>query len=193
MKGSDRMEDREIIELFNCRSETAVKAASEKFGRLCRKIIFNILKNKEDCEECENDTYMKLWNTIPPQQPKRLTAYIARIAKNTALSKYRDQHREKRGGNEIDLVFDELSELTPSSHSTEALTENREAVQAVNEFLGQLPKEKRVIFVRRYWYCHSIKDIAESLNITPSNASAILSRTKSALKDFMKERGFYYE
>ena len=136
---------------------------------------------------------MKLWNTIPPQQPKRLTAYIARIAKNTALSKYRDQHREKRGGNEIDLVFDELSELTPSSHSTEALTENREAVQAVNEFLGQLPKEKRVIFVRRYWYCHSIKDIAESLNITPSNASAILSRTKSALKDFMKERGFYYE
>lgn len=189
MKGSEQMEDSEIIELFNRRSETAVKAASEKFGGMCRKIIFGILKNKEDCEECENDIYMKLWSTIPPKQPKVLIAYIARIAKNAALSKYRDLHREKRGGSEIDLIFDELSDIVPTPYTTQESVENKETVRFVNEFLKQLPAEKRIIFVRRYWFCHSVKEIARDFNLTPSNVSAILSRTKTALKDYLKERG----
>lgn len=184
------MDDSEIIELFNRRSETAVKAASEKFGALCRKIIYNILKNKEDCEECENDTYMKLWTTIPPKQPQILTAYIARIAKNTALSKYRAKHREKRGGSELDLIFEELSDIVPAPHTTQESVEAKETVELVNEFLKQLPREKRIIFVRRYWFCHGVKEIAKDVNLTPSNVSAILSRTKAALKDYLKERGY---
>lgn len=187
------MEDREIIALFNSRSDNAVKAASEKFGRLCKKIIFNILNNKEDCEECENDTYMKLWNTIPPQQPQSLTAYIARIAKTTALNKYRDNHRQKRGGTEANLVFDELEEFTPSGLNVQRQAEGKEAVEAVNAFLEQLPKEKRIIFVRRYWFCHSVKDIAADFNLTETNTSVILNRTKAALKAYLQERGLYNE
>ncbi|MCM1488184.1 MAG: RNA polymerase sigma factor [Firmicutes bacterium] len=187
------MEDKELIDLFNSRSEQAVQAAKDKFGCLCKKIILNIVKNMEDCEECENDTYLKLWNTIPPQQPQSLTAYISRIAKNTALSKYRSNHRQKRGSGEIDLVFEELEELTPSSRNIQAETEDRETVKAVNEFLEQLPKDRRIIFVRRYWFCHSVKDIAEDTELTGSNVSAILSRTKTALKDYLKERGLYGE
>lgn len=187
------MEDREITELFNSRSEEAIKTAKEKFGRLCKKIIFGILKNEEDCEECENDTYMKLWNTIPPQQPKSLTAYIARIAKTTAINKYRADHREKRGGGEIDLVFDELADIVPSKDNVQGMAESKETAAAINEFLEQLPKEKRIIFVRRYWFCSSVKDIAYDLKLTESNISVILSRTKSALKDFLKERGLYDE
>lgn len=187
------MEDFEIIELFNRRSESAVKAASEKFGSLCRKIIYSILKNKEDCEECENDIYMKLWDTIPPQQPKLLSAYIARIAKNLAISKYRYSHRQKRGSGEIDLVFEELSDFAPSPHTPEKTAESRETVEAVNEFLRRLPEEKRIIFIRRYCCCSSVKDIAKDMNLTESNAFSILSRTKSALKDYLKERGLYNE
>lgn len=187
------MEDFEIIELFNRRSESAVKAASEKFGSLCRKIIYSILKNKEDCEECENDTYMKLWDTIPPQQPMLLSAYIAKIAKNLAITKYRYSHRQKRGSGEIDLVFEELSDFAPSPHTPEKTAESRETVEAVNEFLRRLPEEKRVIFIRRYWCCSSVKDIAKDMNLTESNAFSILSRTKAALKEYLKERGLYNE
>lgn len=107
------MEDNEILRLFNERDEEALRAVAEKFGRLCGSIARNILHNSEDVEECLNDTYLKAWESIPPAKPRVLSAYLAKIAKNISLNRYKSDHREKRGGGDTELVFDELAELEP--------------------------------------------------------------------------------
>lgn len=183
------MEDNEIIELFNRRSQNAIKAAAEKFGGICQRIALNILKNNQDAEECVNDTYMKLWDTIPPACPKALSAYAAKIARNTAISKYRKNHSEKRGSGNADLILDELEGLIVSPQSVEGQVERAELLAAINAFLSEQPKDKRIIFVRRYWYCESAAEIAEGTGLSRTNITTILSRQRTALKKYLEERG----
>lgn len=183
------MEDNEIIDLFNSRSQSAVEEASKKFGGLCGKIISNILSSKEDCEECVNDTYMKLWDSIPPAKPNSLSAYIAKIARNSALSKYRENHRQKRGNDNVNLVLDELENLITSGSTVEQQAERAELLSAVNGFLSEQPKDRRIIFVQRYWYCYATAEIAERNGMSQTNITTILSRMRTALKKYLEERG----
>ncbi|MCM1165276.1 MAG: sigma-70 family RNA polymerase sigma factor [Lachnospiraceae bacterium] len=185
------MEDNEILRLFNERDEDALRAVSEKFGRLCGSIARNILHNSEDVEECLNDTYLKAWESIPPAKPKALAAYLAKIAKNISLNRYKSYHREKRGGGEAPLVFEELAELEPFAEgSVEGTAERKELLAEINRFLGKLPEHKRVMFVRRYWYCESVSELARFFGMTDNNVSATLSRTRAELKKHLKKRGY---
>ena len=146
------MEDERIIDLYWQRSQEAISRTDEKYGRLCTKISLNILSNAQDAEECVSDTYMALWNSIPPQRPTCFQAFAAAIVRNLSLMKLREQYARKRGGGEFDLVLDELKDTIASGDSVEAECERKEFAAAVNQFLCTLSADDRNIFVCRYWF-----------------------------------------
>lgn len=182
--------DNEIISLFNARNERALSAVSEKYGINCSRIAKNILKNDQDAEECVNDTYLKVWESIPPEQPDSLCAYVAKVTRNSAIDRYRSEHSEKRGGGEIPLILDELAECVSDNSSVELTAERHELLSAINEYLETLPSEKRIAFVSRYTLCESVKSIAQRLGITQNNVSVNLGRTRKGLIDHLKRKGF---
>lgn len=184
------MDDREIIELFNARSEDAVRAVSDKYGGLCAAVSRNILQNNQAVEECVNDTFLKAWESIPPAKPKNLAAYLARIAKNISINRWKNDRREKRGGG-VEQVFEELEGFAAGGSSVEDDTERRAVIAEINLFLNGLPTSKRTMFVRRYWFCDGISELAALYGMSENNVSAILSRTRAELKKYLKKRGYY--
>ena len=183
--------DREIIGLFNERNERAIAVMSEKYGGNCSRIAKNILKNDQDAEECVNDTYMKVWESIPPEQPESLCAYVAKVTRNSAIDRYRSERSEKRGGGEIPVILDELAEcISDNKNNVELTAERHELLGAINEFLETLPSERRIAFVSRYCLCESVKSIAQRLGITQNNVSVNLGRTRKSLMGYLKGRGF---
>jgi len=183
------MDDRRIIELYNERSEAAISETADKYGKYCHYVAYNILFNEQDSEECVNDTWFRAWNTIPPQQPNRLSTFLGKITRNLALDKYKYYNREKRGGGQTALVLDELNECLPASESTEQTVNGRLLIEVLNDFLRSLPAEKRQMFVRRYWYLSSISEIAKDYDISESNTKVILLRIRSKLKKVLEKEG----
>lgn len=184
------IEDRELIDLFERRDQQVIQAVSQKYGALCISVAKNILGDSRDAEECLNEALWKAWDSIPPNKPKLLSAFLAKITKNIAINKYRAMHREKRGNGEIGLVWEETEDFIFDNRSVEEDAERREILSAINGFLKNLPSKKRKIFVRRYWYCDSISKIAADYGITENNVSVTLNRTREALKKHLQKRGF---
>ena len=183
-------DDSEIIQRFFERDESALSAVSGKYGSYCSAIARNILGNEQQIEECVNDTLMRLWETIPPDKPNYLPAFIGKIARNIALNAVRAANALKRGGGEIDAVLDEIGELVSNAESVEEAAERHELMAAVNDFLGTLPENKQMVFVLRYWHCESISEIAACVGMTQSNVSNVLKRERKKLLDYLKKRGF---
>lgn len=183
------MDDRQIIALFNERSEAALSETAKKYGRYCCTIAYNILYNEEDSEECVNDTWLRAWEAIPPQCPERLSAFLGKITRNLALNRYKHNTREKRGGGQIILVLEELTECIPGTGSTEEAVEEALLVEVLNGFLAELPTDKRKIFLRRYWYLSSVKEIAEDFGLSESNVKMTLHRLRSKLKSVLEKEG----
>lgn len=184
------MEDREIIQLFWERDELAVREAFRKFGSYCGSIARGILKNREDSEDCVNETLMRAWESIPPQKPPSLCAYLGRITKNIALDRIKHSAREKRGGGELTSVFEELAEIIPSAVDVESTAESKEMMSAISRFLRRLPAMNRQAFVLRYWYCRGVPDIAAELGIKEDYTYVILGRVRSKLRDYLKKEGY---
>lgn len=184
------MKDQLIIELFFERSEQAIKELSKKYGRLCRTVSYNILGNEEDVEECVNDTYLAAWDTIPPQRPNPLQAYICKIARNLSLKKYQSNSAQKRN-HAYDVVLEEVAGCLVSRENVEEEILVKELSLYLNEFLETLKKKERVIFVQRYWYCTSISEIAKKMNMSTNQVTVGLHRTREKLKKYLerKERG----
>ena len=157
------MEDSKIINLFFERSEQAIRELDCKYGGVVRKTAANILDDRQDVEECVNDTYLKVWNSIPPKAPDPLAPYVCRISRNLAINRYHANHAGKRGTN-YGLVLDEMEECIPSGVSVETELEAKELSAAINRFLSTLPPEDRFLFVRRYWYADSVTDLAAVTN-----------------------------
>ncbi len=183
------MDDRQIIELYNERSEAAISETADKYGRYCHYIAYNILYNDQDSEECVNDTYFKAWNTIPPQQPKKLSTYLGKITRNLALDRYKYYNREKRGAGQSSAFLEELSECVPASDNTEQSVTEKMLVESLNAFLESMPSEKRQILVRRYWYFSPISEIASDFSISESKVKSILHRVRNKLKLFLEKEG----
>ena len=182
------MNDNEIIELFFAHSESAIAEAQSKYGAYCRYIAHNILFDSQDAEECENDTYLKAWNSIPPHRPSSLSAFLGRIARNLALNKLKARNAQKRGQGECEMSLDELSEII----GTEDISiEENQLSALIDRFLGELPKEKRLVFVGRYWYFDSIKDIASKTGFSEGKIKMMLKRVKNELKEFLEKEGVY--
>ncbi|MCH5324551.1 MAG: sigma-70 family RNA polymerase sigma factor [Eubacterium sp.] len=182
------MDDGKIIDLFFERSEQAISQLSEKYGHICVRIAQNILKNREDAEECANDAYLGVWNTVPPRRPDPLISYLCRLVKNNALTKYHSNTAQKRN-TYYDTPITELEDCIPSPRTTEDSCDARELSRAINAFLRSLDIDSRVMFVRRYWYRDSVKDIAKRFNITPGNAAVRLSRIRGDMKEHLEKRG----
>ena len=186
------MDDSKIIELFYERSEQAIIELSKKYGSICRKAANNILNNKLDTEECVNDAFLVVWNTIPPQKPDRLLSYVCRIVRNLALKKYYENTAQRR--NSIyDIALDEISDCIPASFSVEDEIAAKEAAGLIDSFLESLDKQSRVMFVRRYWYADSIEELAELFHKSKHYVSVRLSRIRKALKQHLLEEGYPYE
>lgn len=183
------MKDSRIIQLFCKRSERAVTELNKKYNRYMNRISYNILSNPEDVEECVNDTCLKIWQSIPPTIPKSLKAYIGRIIRNLSLDRLRKSNTDKRGSGEIEVVFDELEEVIGGYNTVEDTVLTRELMKEINVFLGSLSKEKRVIFVARYFYAENVKNISLNLNISESKVKTTLHRLRADLKEYLKSRG----
>lgn len=182
------MDDRQIIELFQKRSAKAIEEITQKYQKLLCSVIRNIVGNEDDVRECENDTYLALWNSIPPNSPDSLLHYACRLAKNIAYNRYDYCNRKKRSAAlvALDELSDELSTL-----SLEEEWSNRQIGHAINCFLGEIDQENRVIFVRRYWYGQSEGEIAEALEISVNSVALRLLRTRKKLRAYLQKEGIY--
>lgn len=184
------MNDSEIVQLYWDRDQRAIAASAQKYGGYCISIAKNILKNQQDAEECVSDAYLNAWNAIPPQRPAILSAFLGKLTRNLAFNAYRRQLAKKRGGGEIVLVLEELSDFVSGADSVEQAMNRKALVKEINEFLDNLPRAKRDIFVCRYYYADSITAIARRFGLTQNNVSVTLNRTRSQLKKYLTERGF---
>ena len=183
------MEDKQIIEeLFN-RKEEALSQLDSKYGRLCFSLARNILGNHEDCEECVNDAYLGVWNSIPPNRPESLMAYLCRIVRNLSLKKYRYNTAEKRNS-QMDVAIEELSGILPSGEDVEGQVEAGELTKTLDSFLEQLKQLDRVVFMRRYYFSDPYDVIAADTGLTVKNVSVKLTRIRSRLKTYLAERGY---
>ena len=183
-----QLDDKQIIALFYERSEQAIAELDIKYGAAVRKTAANILRSKQDVDECANDTYLGAWNTIPPQKPDPLISYVCKIARNLATVRYHSNTAIKRNG-QYDLVLDELEECIPSTVNVETDYEARELSAAISRFLDTLPYEDRYCFVRRYWYADAVSDIAAQLGCNSHRISVRLFRTRERLYRYLKEEG----
>lgn len=184
------MNDQEIIELYWNRDERAIPETAQVYGAYCRAIAHNILFDAQDAEECVNDTWLHTWNAIPPNRPRVFSAFLGRIIRNLALNRYQRSRAQKRGGSELNLVYEELAECVSGRESVEQTMDARELTQALNDFLAAQSPKHRKLFVRRYWYAERVADIAKQTGMTENHVSVILHRQRAALRVFLAERGF---
>ncbi len=185
-----QLEDSEIIGLFLERSERAVEELDRKYGPAVKKTAANILRDRQDTEECVNDTYLGVWNSIPPHEPDPLVSFVCRIARNMAVSRLRKEKAARRNG-EFDLVLSEMEEFIPSRENVEADAEGRELLDAVERFLSTLDYDDRFIFVRRYWFADSVKEIAAMMRARENGVSVRLFRLREKLRISLKKEGLF--
>ena len=181
------MEDEKIIELFFERSEQGIKELDKKYGSACRKLSYSIVNDLQDAKECVNYAYLGAWNAIPPEKPNPLVSYILKIVRNISLKCFSHKHAEKRNSS-YTVAMSELQSCLSDSESVEGEIEARELAKIIEGFLDTLTVENRVIFMRRYWYADSYKDIAELVGMTEKNISVRLARIRNKMKEYLTER-----
>ena len=181
------MNDERIIELFFERSEQAIKALDEKYGRTCHKVSYNILNNRQDAEECVYDAYLGTWNAIPPAKPNPLLAFVCKIVRNISLKRYEQNTAAKRNSY-YDVAMEELGDCLAATTTTEEEIAEHELTEIIESFLDLLSKENRVIFLRRYWFSDTYADIAKQVGMTEKNVSVRLTRIRKELREYLIER-----
>ena len=182
------MNDEQIINLYWARDEKAITETDRSYGSLCRGLSQRILKNSEDAEECVNDSYLRLWQRLPPDRPDSLGGFLTRIVRNVSLDRLRQNDSLKRGGSAVTVSLDELEQVTGRS-DVESGVMAAELGAAVDRFLRTQSQEARSIFLRRYYYFDTRTEIAERYDISAAQVSVILSRTRKRLHKFLKEEG----
>lgn len=183
------VEDCKIVELFFNRSEDAIAELTNKYGELCNRVALHVLNDRLDAEECVNEAYLGVWSTVPPERPNPLRAYVCRIVRNIALKKYHANTAAKRNST-YDIALDELADCIPSASTTEDECDTAELTKAIDDFLGTLEREERVLFVRRYWYSDTVNELSARLGIKPHTCTVRLSRTREKLRKYLLKGGF---
>lgn len=184
------MDEKQIIALFFQRSEDAIAQAQAAYGPMCRNIALRLLGSEEDAQECLNDTWHSLWNAIPPERPKRLRAYIARITRNLAMKRLTGRNAQKRTAAMVS--FEELSQCIPDEKTVEMALEGKELARAIDAFLDTLTERERNLFLRRYWFFDSIKELSRSFHMSESNVKVTLYRIRNGLKDYLAKEADIY-
>ena len=184
------MEDARIVDLYWARSETAINETSIKYGKYCYTIAHNILSNAEDADESVNDTYLAAWNSMPPQRPSVLSSFLGKLTRRISIDKWRSRSAEKRGGGEIILALDELSNCVPSDEGVEQVVETAELGKAIDYFVMALPLMERRVFICRYWYLDPITSICQRFGFSQSKVKVMLHRTRNSLRNYLEKEGF---
>ena len=183
------MTDKDIITLFWLRDQKAIAETKKKYGNYCRSIAYNILKNKEDAEECENDTYLGAWDSIPPQIPKSLPAYLAKITRNLSITRLRSKKAEKRLQDNQIVPIEELYSCISDTSGFDAHLSEKELGEIIDKFLRSLKESDRNIFICRYWYSEEISVIAKNFGFTESKVKTCLFRTKNKFRKHLNKEG----
>ena len=183
------MEDQHIVDLYWARDEEAIRHTADRYGQYCYAIAYNILSVREDSEECVNDTYLDAWNSMPPHRPNVLSAFLGKITRRIAIDRWRVSRAQKRGGGEMALALDELSECVAAQSDVTREAETLEVAAGVQRFLGTLSDTERRIFVRRYWHMEPIADLAERFGFGQSRVKSMLHRTRAKLRRYLEEEG----
>lgn len=182
------MDDVQIINLFFARDENAIKETDQKYGKLCFRVANNLLWNKEEAEECVNDTYLAVWNKIPPTRPNNFTAFICKITRNLSLKKLEFSNAKKRSA-DATISLSEIEETVPDNSFAPGVGDE-EVGKRISAFLRSEKELSRNVFLRRYWFCDSISDIAGTYSLSGNNVKSMLLRTRNRLRDHLKKEGF---
>lgn len=183
------MEDSRIIDLFWAREQAALEQTQNKYGSYLTRVANQILGDREDSEESVNDAYMAAWDAIPPHRPESLCAFLSKITRRIAIDRLRKRESQKRGGDQYVLSISELSECLPGEADTEKTVEARALAEAVRAFVAGLPEKQRQVFLGRYYFADSIRQIARYTNTTEANAKVMLHRTRAALRTYLEQEG----
>ena len=184
------MEDREIVELYWQRSDRAVQESEKKYGPWCRTIAQNIVADLRDAEECVSDTWFAAWNAMPDKQPEKLGGFLGKLTRNFALDRWRADRRQKRGGGEMPLALEELSECVPGGGDVEETVELRELSRTVAAFVRALPESERQIFAARYYALASMEEIAARSGYSQGKVKSMLHRTRLRLRAELEKEGY---
>lgn len=184
------MEDLQIITLYFDRDEQALTETAQKYGKYCFTVANNVLENRQDAEECVNDTYLHAWQSIPPTRPHHLRLFLAKITRNLAFNKYRAAHREKRGFGELALALSEMDEFLADTVEIEEETRLLALKESLSRFLAGITPRERGIFLRRYFFVESAEIIAGRYGTSEANVRQILSRTRQKLKIYLQKEGY---
>ncbi len=181
------MNDFKIIELYLKRDEQAIKETDRKYGKLCRSIAYNILNNREDCEECVNDTYVGVWNAVPPTKPNNFMSFICKITRNLSLKRLEFINREKRSANML-VSFEELEAVLPDERYSPNLSDE-DVSRLIGEFLRGQKADVRNVFIRKYYFFDSVTEISKRYSFTESKVKNMLFYTRNKLKDYLINEG----
>ena len=184
------MDDASIVALYWQRSEAALQHTADKYGRYCHAIALGILDSQPDAEECVNDTWLQTWNAIPPHRPTVLSAFLGTITRRLSLDRWRKNTRKKRGGGQVPLALEELSQCVPASGGPEEAVQLAELTHTLEDFLKGLSSRDRDLFLCRYWYLASIREIAQAFRLPESRVKVILFRIRNKLKIYLEQEGF---
>ena len=183
------MEDQEIIARVFARDEEGLTAARARYEPYCAAVARRLLNDPRDQEECLSDTWLRAWNAIPPQRPRSLGAFLAKITRNLAINRLRDGNAQRRGGGQVPLALEELGECVSPEGSPEGELDRQAAEEALNRFLDGLPPLQREVFLRRYWYLDSIEDIARRAGWSKSRVTTTLHRLRVRLRAHLIQEG----
>lgn len=185
-RGVVKMEDTDIIRMFLERNEDAIIHTSEKYNNYCLKIALNILQNRLDADECVNNIYLKLWNSIPPNIPNSLPSFVAKLTRNHAIDIYRNKHTQQHMESEYSVSLDELAECIPDGTDFE----ESDLKDLLNRFLREQKADARKIFIRRYFYCDEVEQISHFFGISQSKVKTTLFRTRQKLKEYLRKENY---
>ncbi len=184
------LKDTEILDLYFDRNEQAIAETQNKYGTYCFSIAYHILHDQEDSDECVNDTWMRAWNSIPPNRPDYLNIFLGTITRNLSFDRYKKKKAAKRGSGDLGVCLDELEECIPDTgSSTEDAVEAAELQRMINEFLKTLPEKDCNVFLRRYWYSEEYAEIAERYGMNLNSVKTTLFRTRGKLKAYLEKQG----
>lgn len=184
------MEDAEILDMFRTRSEEAVKETQKKYADYCYSVAYGILRNKEDAEECVNDTILRAWESIPPNRPENLRTYLGRISRNLSIDRLKAAFSQKRGAGIESLDFSELENTLFQSEKVWERLDEEVLIGTINSFLSEQKKLYRIVFVQKYWYLLGIREIADKNGLSESKTASILYRMRNKLKKRLEKEGY---
>lgn len=184
------MKDREIVDLYWNRIETAITETEKKYGSYCYAIANRILEDEEDTKESVNDTWMAAWNAMPPHRPSILSTFLGKLTRRISLDRWRKRTAIKRGGSSVVIALEELEECIQGKESVETIIDQKEMARLITLFLEKLSEDERRIFLCRYWYFDSISEISRQFSYSQSKVTSMPHRTRGKLKKFLIKEGY---